>query len=1156
MKPNLFAAVVVVLACLAPTGAPAVEGELPTARDFEQLRAQVEGGRLTDETARQILDLCDGGIVALKTASANRAATAKLEADRSRIGGEVDDLRAELERFEPRPTLQLPGEATIEQAEDALARARSRLDANLETLREQQRLADQRSQIRSGISQRLGELDHELDRLTSERRRELGTTARTELKTAARWNALARRQATETEIARLRARLALLEDRSSLIPLVLDLAERRVEASRERVELYLGRTKELRAEEARASLARVQALAGRLSVELPRIADLAEETERLAGLLWDEQNGVIAKSERTIAELSRIRAHQMQLNRIIELMVRKYSAYGHRGSIQRWWPDLPDDFPEFSSLADTMDSLGEEIPNVEHWLITAEQSRASANETSRSRLRELADELGDELTPELERDVRALLETRQNVLDQLIERGARYSNQLSEHRSVTGSFIAKLQNAQQFLFSHVLWSRSVPRPIIPRPDDLGAALRWLTSPGSVDREDSDQIRLSSPIVLGLCLLALLVVLRPRLRARLAELGRRAEDPERDRPGLTIRALVTTLLLAAPLPLALFLLSAFVGRWDESIYWFAAARALRLLAEVSALLEIVRQVFSRHGLAESHFGWPTTATGPLHRGLLVTQLVGLPLLSVGLHLAAAGMNLYSPEDLQLYNNTLGRVMFVGAMLVIGVALLGMLRPERKTDTGNHDMRLPWPERFSDYAFPTAFLAAYPIVIIATLVPALLAVLGYYITAVLLAYQMLRTLILGVVLLLIGGLIHRGRVSRRRSRDRQRTVETDDDTSPHEIEAAERQARHLFRFSMAALLVVGLLVIWSDALPMLQLLKRVQVFPRVAVLEESDDSASNLLESTQPAASSETTDPTSSGESTTPASTMPMPTAASAEPATEPTEPTVLTLWVLLEAALAAWVTIMLARNLPGVVEILLKRRTTLDSGARVAFSTLVRYSTSIIGTVVFFGLLGVGWSKVQWLAAALTFGLGFGLQEIVANFVSGLILLVERPVRVGDVVTIGTLMGRVSRIQIRATTITLWDRSEMIVPNKEFITTKLVNWTLSDSKRRIEIPLRVAYGADLEEVKRLLVATAVEHPLVLDDPAPHALLIGFGDDAVNFELRFVVDFGNGIQAKDDVQMAIDRSFKEHGIDFALPQLRLQLPEHQPPGSDHD
>jgi potassium efflux system protein len=148
-----------------------------------------------------------------------------------------------------------------------------------------------------------------------------------------------------------------------------------------------------------------------------------------------------------------------------------------------------------------------------------------------------------------------------------------------------------------------------------------------------------------------------------------------------------------------------------------------------------------------------------------------------------------------------------------------------------------------------------------------------------------------------------------------------------------------------------------------------------------------------------------------------------------------------------------------------------------------------------------------------------------------------------------VVTIGNLMGTVSRIQIRATTITLWDRSEMIVPNKEFITTKLVNWTLSDSKRRIEVPVRIAHGVDLERVKEILVDTARQHPSVLDEPAPLALVLGFGDDAVNVELRCVVDFGQGLSTLDEVQIAIERRFQEEGIEFALPtsQVRLSTPQ---------
>ena len=124
-----------------------------------------------------------------------------------------------------------------------------------------------------------------------------------------------------------------------------------------------------------------------------------------------------------------------------------------------------------------------------------------------------------------------------------------------------------------------------------------------------------------------------------------------------------------------------------------------------------------------------------------------------------------------------------------------------------------------------------------------------------------------------------------------------------------------------------------------------------------------------------------------------------------------------------------------------------QRLSFDAGSRFAVTTVVRYVIVVVGVVVTFGQLGIGWSKVQWLVAAVTVGLGFGLQEIFANFVSGLIILFERPIRVGDIVTIGGFSGRVTQIRIRATTIRQWDRKELVVPNKEFITGQLINWSL-------------------------------------------------------------------------------------------------------------
>jgi len=141
----------------------------------------------------------------------------------------------------------------------------------------------------------------------------------------------------------------------------------------------------------------------------------------------------------------------------------------------------------------------------------------------------------------------------------------------------------------------------------------------------------------------------------------------------------------------------------------------------------------------------------------------------------------------------------------------------------------------------------------------------------------------------------------------------------------------------------------------------------------------------------------------------------------------------------------------------------------------------------VGLLIVVNQLGIDWSKAQWLVAALSVGLGFGLQEIVANFVAGIIILFERPVRIGDTVTVGGVSGTVSRIRIRATTILDWDRKELIIPNKSFVTDPVVNWTLSDLTTRVVVPIGIAYGADPQQALTVMETTVRENPLILKDP---------------------------------------------------------------------
>jgi potassium efflux system protein len=173
-------------------------------------------------------------------------------------------------------------------------------------------------------------------------------------------------------------------------------------------------------------------------------------------------------------------------------------------------------------------------------------------------------------------------------------------------------------------------------------------------------------------------------------------------------------------------------------------------------------------------------------------------------------------------------------------------------------------------------------------------------------------------------------------------------------------------------------------------------------------------------------------------------------------------------------------------------------------------------------------------------------LAFGLQEMFANFVAGIIILFERPVRVGDIVTVDDVTGVVSRIRIRATSITNWDRKEYVVPNKEFITGRVLNWTLSDNINRIIINVGVAYGSDTEKARQLLLKVATEHPLTMDEPPSMATFEGFGDNSLNFVLRtFLPSMENRLQVIHELHTGIDRAFREAGIEIAFPQRDLHI-----------
>jgi small-conductance mechanosensitive channel len=250
-------------------------------------------------------------------------------------------------------------------------------------------------------------------------------------------------------------------------------------------------------------------------------------------------------------------------------------------------------------------------------------------------------------------------------------------------------------------------------------------------------------------------------------------------------------------------------------------------------------------------------------------------------------------------------------------------------------------------------------------------------------------------------------------------------------------------------------------------------------------------------------------------------------------------------ILLAAAVLA-VALLITRLAQRWLQRELLPRTAIEPSLQLSIGTIFGYVGAITAVMLAMGSLGIDLQKIAFVASALAVGIGFGLQSVVSNFVSGLILLAERPIRVGDSIVVQGEEGWVRRIRVRATEIETFERASVIIPNSALITGMVKNWTHANTMGRIVIKIGVAYGADPEQVRDLLTAVANEHPHVLADPAPGAFFVAFGDSALEFELRCVVgNVANGLSARSDLNVTILKRFRAAGIEIPFPQREVRL-----------
>lgn len=263
-------------------------------------------------------------------------------------------------------------------------------------------------------------------------------------------------------------------------------------------------------------------------------------------------------------------------------------------------------------------------------------------------------------------------------------------------------------------------------------------------------------------------------------------------------------------------------------------------------------------------------------------------------------------------------------------------------------------------------------------------------------------------------------------------------------------------------------------------------------------------------------------------------------------------TPVTLWMLFYVVAASFLILYLTKRLQRWIVHSLLVRSSMETGNREATATIIRYIVLVIGFIIVLETTGIDLTVLNVLAGTLGIGVGFGLQNIVNNFVSGLIILIEKPVKVGDRIEVGGIHGRVIRIGARSATVLTNDNISIIVPNQKFISENIVNWSHSNDMRRFIIPVVVAANSDPHLVKRLLLEAAKEDPDVLDDPAPGVRLFGFGEKGMDFELRAwssSLIHRRGLLTS-NLNFAILDKFRENDIELVIPQREVFLKQNEP------
>lgn len=1085
------------------------------------LGALGENEALTEDQKSQITAFLENATASLGSATKNAATEARFRGELELAATTLENLAAAInaEQAEgidaPRKSEEPMREEDLLQLEQDLIAKESDLSALRAELEGYEAGLQTVAARQVAAPNELGEARDNLGELTT-LITEMGEGELDAVGAARRQSLIARRYALFTQISALEREIAGLTKRQEIVTARRNLAELRLDKLNTEVQYLQDKTGQRRANEAAQVKSAAQTLRDSVEGAHPLVIDMAEGNIQLAQDIVELAIDASNISKRSANARSRLD--------IVESDLRVARNFIGLGNLDR---QAGATLRRLSNQLQSPRLLKSQIDTTQESFVAVTQKRLITQEALRA-LPPGRPNIEGALLANLVKssDVGPLSETDKSAYYTLYAKRREMLLRVTNMASTRINEIVGLQNQQEDLLNKtselkalldekLLWVPSVPAINFAWP---GKVIKGAFSVFSVDNIKSVSVVLLNQ--LGLLWLVVLifavmiggcVILRPRIWAdieeRAAKIGRVQEDNYWHTPAV----ILSCVLIALPFPLFFLFLGLLFASSDSPNPLIENVANTSFYLIFFSLLFLTWRAWDRDkSLFGAHYKLPQELRNAVNKNLKwFIPVVGISTALIGFTEDSAAAEIYE-----------GFSLFAFMFTALALAYFGY--------------RVLWRRRktFSKtFATDSAFLKyrglITGVIIGLPVIAAGLAAAGYYDTANELLGRLFFSGWLFILTYVVYGLIRRTILVAQRRLALRQAVEKRDaairareeklaaeekgeplppppplDTSAIDIKTISKQSMQLLNTLMVLAFAALMWLIWSELLPALSIFNQVELGQYTTQIL---DSSGAMIDTQVP-----------------------------------------ITLWSLIQAAVILGLTFIAAKNLPGFLEIFVLSRAGVNAGTRYAVTTILGYVIVAIGIIIGFDRLGLQWSQLRWIVTGLSVGIGFGLQKIIANFISGLIILFERPVRIGDYVTIGDQSGTVSRIQIRATTLSDLDNREILIPNEALISERVTNWTLSNSVTRLIVPVGIAYGSDTDKARQIMLKVLKANPKVLETPAPSVLFTGFGSSSLDFQMRvFLKNFEDRWPLTDSIHTDINKALAKAGISIPFPQTDLHI-----------